>query len=179
MSSTDYLVKIREVVHAIARREDSELRRYSGKGVMGMPELAFVHQVAKELSIRSDEIFGSPNVKWYMNRSFGAGLTDLIIEPQTQSKKIAMEFKFSGDVRRWLSDIDKIRMLDGNEYDRIFIALVDVFVDDLSSHGRIIDIDNYPGTARIGGSFDFFTTNHIYATQTCCVVGVWFINDLN
>ena len=146
---------------------------------MGMPELAFVHQVAKELSIRSDEIFGSPNVKWYMNRSFGAGLTDLIIEPQTQSKKIAMEFKFSGDVRRWLSDIDKIRMLDGNEYDRIFIALVDVFVDDLSSHGRIIDIDNYPGTARIGGSFDFFTTNHIYATQTCCVVGVWFINDLN
>ena len=178
MTYPKYLTKIREVIHTIARQEDSELQRYSGKGVLSMPELAFVHQVVKELSIRSSEIFNTCNINWEMNKNFGAGLTDLIIAPQIdQAKKVAFEFKLGGDVRKWNNDIEKMKFLDSNEYDRIFVALIDVFVNDLPTHQRIIDIDKRPDTVRVGNNFDFFTTDASFITQTCCVVGTWFIQE--
>jgi len=174
----DYLLKIREVIHAVARQEDSELRRYSGKGILLMPELAFVHQVAKELSLRCNEVFNTPNIQWEMNKNFGAGLTDLIIIPQgIGANKIAFEFKIGGGIQTWIDDIDKINQLDSNEYDRIFVSLIDVFVNDLMTHCRIKDIDQHPSTIRIGNNFDFFTTVTNYVTQTCCVVGTWFIQE--
>lgn len=95
------LESIAEVVHAVARQEDSELRRFSGKGILHMPELAFVHQVARELSARSAEIFGVPKITWEVNRGVGSGLTDLVIDTQsTEPRNVAIEFKVGGDVRK-------------------------------------------------------------------------------
>jgi hypothetical protein len=180
MSVPAYLEKVRDVIHTIARHEDSELMRFSGKGVLSMPELAFVHQVAKELSSRSGEVFDVATIRWEMNQGIGAGLTDLVVVPQGQERKrVALEFKLGGDGRKWIDDLEKLKRLNSAKYDRVFCALADVFVGDLATHGRIRAIDEYPGTERIGGDFDFFTTRTSFVTQTCCVVGVWWVSANN
>jgi hypothetical protein len=165
---------VAEVIHTVARREDSELRRYSGKGVLSMPELAFVHHVAKELSLRSSEIFGSPTIGWEMNKGIGAGLTDLVIDPRSPvAQKMAVEFKLGGKVDTWIEDIAKLSRLANAGYECLFCALAEVFVRDLQAHGRFKAVDDDARAERIVKSFEFFTTLTDYATQTCCVVGLW------
>ena len=117
----DYIDKIKEVVHAVARYEDTELRRFSGKGILSMPEIAFVHQVAKALSSRSGEIFGVPTIGWEMNKNIGSGLTDLSINPFDETKKkVAIEFKIGGNGSEWLADRRELQKLPSTEYDRLF-----------------------------------------------------------
>jgi len=165
---------IGEVIHAVARREDSELRRFSGKGILSMPELAFVHSVAKELSSRASEIFEVLSIGWQMNKNVGAGLTDLVIDPRSDKhRKVAIEFKIGGKVENWSRDIEKLSKLATEGYDSIFCALADVFTHDLTQHGRFKVLDDDARTERVVKTFEFFTTRSDFATHTCCVVGLW------
>lgn len=171
--ASQVFIGIADVIHTVARREDSELRRFSEKGIFSIPELALVHAVAKELSSRPSEIFGVPKIKWEMNRSIGAGLTDLIINaPNDDQEKYAIEFKLGGEIDKWKADIDKLSKIH-NQYNCIFCALADVFVSDLATHSRFMSLDKDPRIERIVENFDFFSTVSAFKTQTCCVVGLW------
>lgn len=173
MSNPDDFIQVREAILNVARREDSELRRYSGQGIFLMPELAFVHQVAKELSSRSSEVFRVPFIRWEMDKHIGAGRTDLVINAPNQ-KGIAIEVKIGGSKDLWAKDIQKLKQINPNYYYRLFCSLAHSFVNTLSSINRVFEDD---GTvANVGGDFDYFTTLHPkYQTQVCCVVGVWFV----
>lgn len=72
---------IGEVINSLARRQDTELRSFSGKGIQSMPELAFVRSVAKELSSKASEIFEVPSLSLQIYKIVCAGLTDLVIDP--------------------------------------------------------------------------------------------------
>ena len=171
------LLKLKEVIHSVAREEDLILRRLSGSGILRMPELAFTHQVAKGLLTRAQEILGVTSFQWEMNKGIGAGLTDLVVNPGQGEKCIAIEFKMSGDYRNYVSDIRKLQQLDSATYDRVFCALMDVFVADLTTHPRIKAVEENVDVPvqRVGEYFDFFSTLHSFKTQTCCVIGLWFV----
>lgn len=55
----------------------------------------------------------------------------------------------------------------------MFCVLADVFTHDLSTHARFKVIDDDPRTRRVLGAFEFFTTKSNFASQTCCVIGLW------
>lgn len=170
------LLRLKEVIHSVAREEDLILRRLSDKGIMSIPELTFTHQLAKALLGRSQEVLGVPTFEWEMNKGIGSGLTDLVVNPSV-GRKIAVEFKVGGSSANYVKDLVKLSQLDGGTYDRVFCALMDVFVGDILTHPRIkaVDENANPTVQRIGEYFDFFSTLYSFKTQTCCVIGMWLI----
>jgi len=70
--------------------------------------------------------------------------------------------------------------LDPATHERIFVALIDTWPNEIDPNPRILAVEKISGvpTERLAenGHFDFFSTRHPnYVNQVCCVIGLWRI----
>lgn len=170
------LEELSEIIIRVARREEMALRGLS-RGILFMPELAFVHAVGRALKSNAVKVFGTPKVQWLTEKELGdAGRTDLVFKAQERS--MAIEFKMGGRDYSYVRDIEKLAALDPQEYTRLFCALVDAWArKPVHSDARIKAVDEHQNVARLA-PLDLFTTHcPRYKDQICCVVGLWRIDE--
>lgn len=176
----DVLQKIEKEIYLVAKKEDYSLRMTIGRGLLQLPvpELAIVYLIAKQLTKKSKDIFGTETISWSTNKDIGSGLTDLII--RTGVNTYAIEFKVGGSPSSYEDDIAKLfRLKDGN-LTRLFCAIMDSWADDLDSHPRMVYVDKIRkySVSRVSRQFKSFKTSSGSAPQRC-IVGLWEVGAPN
>lgn len=168
------LLKLKKELYEVAKKEDMELRRLCGQGIMAVPELAFTYLFAKRLSRRATNIFNAPLIKWQMNANIGSGLTDLVIRLGRDKRAIAMEIKVGNKGDSYIDDLKKLSKLNGSSYHRVFCSLMDSWADDVGNHSRMVKVDNNRKVKveRIGSDFDSFPIQSNTQAQRC-IIGIW------
>jgi len=171
------LNKIANIIVNVARKEDLILR-HVGKGIFHLPELAFTYIIGREIAINAENIFGTSNIEWFLEKNITekAGRTDLVFEVNKKNG-IAIEFKIGGKHETYIKDIEKLKNIPDN-YETIFCALIDAWPDQLHSDPRIIAVKSVPGVKPICKDefFDFFATLSDFVHQICCIVGIWQVS---
>ena len=164
----------------LARKEDEKLRKVR-KGIFYMPELAFAYSVGKHLYYASRQIFGKSAVDWQREVVIGhGGPSDLVIRLKSgkDGKDLVIEFKMRETWGKYIADIEKLESLDGSEYDRMFVALVDASLSRAAEDVRIVSIQRrYSRLKRLGnGEFQSFRTlqdGHLMDREVLCVIAAW------
>ncbi len=160
----------------LARKEDEKLRKVR-KGIFYMPELAFAYSVGKDLYDASRQIFGKSAVDWQREIVIGhGGPSDLVIR-FTSGKDLVIEFKMRETWGKYIADIEKLESLDGSEYDRMFVALVDASLSRAAEDVRIVSIQRrFSRLKRLGnGEFQSFHTlqDGYLNREVLCVIAAW------
>jgi hypothetical protein len=174
------LEKIAKVVVDVAQREDLILHPV-GRGVLQIPELAFVYVAGREIALKAESIFGISNVPWLLERTINAtsGRTDLVFVPDNQ-KSIAMEFKIDGGGDQYVADLKKLAAIDPEKYERVFCALMGTWPDVMDRDPRVKAVEEQPyiRVERLTKDerFDFFPTIHDrFRNPLYCMVALWRI----
>lgn len=177
-----YRQEIAKLIYSVAKIENDELLKISRKGIMSCPELAFVYLVAKNLSIRSSQIFGQPQdiLDWSLEKSkkeWNIRRLDLYIDPKLPPPRegiIPIEFKLGYKVSEWEKDVDKLLNIKNvNILSRMFCALL---IEDLPNKDRIKNFEE--GSKRNNlhriGNFVSFRT-FFNGKEEQCIIGIWEI----
>ncbi len=179
MSERREFENIHKRIGDLARKEDEKLRKVR-KGIFYMPELAFAYSVGKDLYYASRQIFGKSAVDWQREVVIGhGGPSDLVIRLKSgkDGKDLVIEFKMRETWGKYIADIEKLESLDGSEYDRMFVALVDASLSRAAEDVRIVSIQRrFSRLKRLGnGEFQSFRTlqDGYLNREVLCVIAAW------
>lgn len=164
-------------------RDRHERPQNRDRGVLDLPEIAFVDQLVHRLVGASVGHVGRV-IDWEVESqvSRASGRTDLVLRLDGFPRKFAFEFKIGGSDRAYLKDLDKLGQLDSKTYVRVFCALLDVVRGHPEGDGRLSAFEQRQDLIAVGhrgGGFPQFDARfrRMRAKEISCVVGIWVLRD--
>ncbi len=116
-------------------RIDNELKTTDNKGIFFAPELHIAFECGKAITISGQSIWGQRPYKWKRETKFeNYGLADLVFVCDNGDKGLVIEFKILQTIDAYMSDIDKLKRLDGVKFERMFCAILGFFKNQENEH---------------------------------------------
>jgi hypothetical protein len=116
-------------------RIDEELRTIDNKGIFFAPELHIAFECGKTITSNGQKIWGQEKYKWKRETKFeNYGLADLFFSTDNGDKGFIIEFKILQTIDAYIRDIEKLKRLDGEKYERFFCAILGFFDNKQNEH---------------------------------------------
>ena len=126
--ANELTTKICSSIADTVSRIDEELKTIDNKGIFFAPELHIAFECGKTITTSGQNIWGQRPYKWNRETKFeNYGLADLFFHSDNGDKGLIIEFKILQTIEAYISDIEKLKKLDGEKYERFFCAILCFF----------------------------------------------------
>jgi len=133
--ANELTTKICSSITDTVSRIDYELRTIDNKGIFFAPELHIAFECGKAITASGQNIWGQRPYKWRRETKFeNYGLADLFFASDKGDKGLVIEFKILQTIDTYISDIDKLKKLDGDKFEKFFCAILGFFKNQDNEH---------------------------------------------
>jgi hypothetical protein len=103
------------------------------KGIFFAPELHLAFECGKSITAERQNIWGQEKFEWKREVKFdNYGLADLYFKGE--NKGIVIEFKILQTIDTYIGDIEKLKKLDNEKYERFFCVILGFFENQETEH---------------------------------------------
>lgn len=133
--TNELTTKICSSIADTVSRIDKELKTIDNKGIFFAPELHIAFECGKDITTNGQNIWGQQSYKWKREIKFESyGLADLFFTSDNGDKGIVIEFKVLQTIDAYINDIEKLKKLDGEKFERFFCAILGFFKNQEMEH---------------------------------------------
>lgn len=133
--ANELTTKICSSIADTVSRIDEELKTIDNKGIFFAPELHIAFECGKTITSSGQNIWGQKNYKWRRETKFeNYGLADLFFSTDNGDKGVIIEFKILQTIDAYISDIEKLKKLDRERFEKYFCAILGFFENQQNEH---------------------------------------------
>jgi hypothetical protein len=155
---------------------DRELKEIADKGIFFAPELHIAFECGQKIFNDRDKIWRDCQYDWKRETKYeNYGLADLVFEPRDKAnKEYVIEFKVLQTLDQYLRDIEKLKKLPTEKYERFFCAILGFFKNQEGQH--INELKKYDGLELISASNAQQTWQMNYKENLFYSTTIWKLN---